>query len=160
MSRRSGATQRPTAVQALEHPFFSGGGTGAGWLPDDAAASRSTSPPTGGLPTGGYATGEQILITGTERGVLTFARCCYPIPGDEIVGYLGRGEGLLVHTADCRTGRRLFERDSERWMQVECVTIHRFRSTCRDKASAVANAPLVEAAIYTKNPDDGRSFVR
>jgi GTP pyrophosphokinase/guanosine-3',5'-bis(diphosphate) 3'-pyrophosphohydrolase len=35
------------------------------------------------------------------------------------VGYLGRGEGLLVHTAECPTGKRLFERDSERWMQVE-----------------------------------------
>jgi GTP diphosphokinase / guanosine-3',5'-bis(diphosphate) 3'-diphosphatase len=32
---------------------------------------------------------------------------------------LGRGEGLLVHTADCPTGKRLYERDSERWMQVE-----------------------------------------
>ena len=36
-----------------------------------------------------------------------------------ITGYLGRGEGLLVHTADCHVGRRLFERDSERWIHVE-----------------------------------------
>ena len=36
-----------------------------------------------------------------------------------MVGYRGRGEGLLVHTAECPTGKRLFERDSERWMQVE-----------------------------------------
>ena len=43
--------------------------------------------------------------------------CCRPIPGDGVVGYLGRGEGLLVHTAECHVGKRLFERDSERWMQ-------------------------------------------
>jgi GTP pyrophosphokinase/guanosine-3',5'-bis(diphosphate) 3'-pyrophosphohydrolase len=47
------------------------------------------------------------------------ASCCRPIPGDAIVGYLGRGEGLLVHTAECRVGRKLQARDSERWLQVD-----------------------------------------
>ena len=47
------------------------------------------------------ANGEQILITGTERGVLSFAGCCYPIPGDEIMGYLTAGKGVVVHRADC-----------------------------------------------------------
>jgi GTP pyrophosphokinase/guanosine-3',5'-bis(diphosphate) 3'-pyrophosphohydrolase len=47
------------------------------------------------------------------------APCCRPIPGDSIVGYLGRGEGLAVHTAECRIGKRLFERDREHWMSVE-----------------------------------------
>jgi guanosine-3',5'-bis(diphosphate) 3'-pyrophosphohydrolase len=54
-----------------------------------------------------------------RRQSIQLATCCRPIPGDAIVGYLGRGEGLLVHTAECPTGKRLFERDSERWMQVE-----------------------------------------
>jgi GTP pyrophosphokinase/guanosine-3',5'-bis(diphosphate) 3'-pyrophosphohydrolase len=47
------------------------------------------------------------------------APCCRPIPGDAIVGYLGRGEGLVIHTAECGVGKRLYERDSERWMSVE-----------------------------------------
>jgi GTP pyrophosphokinase/guanosine-3',5'-bis(diphosphate) 3'-pyrophosphohydrolase len=47
------------------------------------------------------------------------ATCCRPIPGDSLVGYLGRGEGLLVHTSECHVGKRLFERDSEHWLQVE-----------------------------------------
>ncbi len=47
------------------------------------------------------AGGEQILITGTERGVLSFAGCCYPIPGDEIMGYITAGKGVVVHRADC-----------------------------------------------------------
>jgi GTP pyrophosphokinase/guanosine-3',5'-bis(diphosphate) 3'-pyrophosphohydrolase len=67
----------------------------------------------------GAVGGEEILITGSERGVLSFARCCYPIPGDDITGYLGRGEGLVVHTSDCAVAKRLFERDSERWIGVE-----------------------------------------
>jgi GTP pyrophosphokinase/guanosine-3',5'-bis(diphosphate) 3'-pyrophosphohydrolase len=60
-----------------------------------------------------------VFVDGSEGASVQFAPCCRPIPGDAIAGYLGRGEGLLVHTADCPTGRRLYERDSERWMQVE-----------------------------------------
>ena len=61
----------------------------------------------------------EVLVDGGEGASIQFATCCRPIPGDQIVGYLGRGEGLLVHTADCPAAKRLLERDSERWMQVD-----------------------------------------
>ena len=60
-----------------------------------------------------------VLIDGSEGASVQLAPCCRPIPGDAIVGYLGRGEGLMVHTAECSVGKRLFERDSERWMSVD-----------------------------------------
>ncbi|MGZ5248953.1 MAG: RelA/SpoT family protein, partial [Caldimonas sp.] len=60
-----------------------------------------------------------ILIDGSEGASVMLAPCCRPIPGDAIVGNLGRGEGLIVHTAECSVGKRLLERDSERWMGVE-----------------------------------------
>jgi GTP pyrophosphokinase/guanosine-3',5'-bis(diphosphate) 3'-pyrophosphohydrolase len=60
-----------------------------------------------------------VVIDGSEAASVQMASCCRPIPGDDIVGYLGRGEGLVVHTAECGVGRRLFERDRERWMSVE-----------------------------------------
>ncbi|MBK9360792.1 MAG: bifunctional (p)ppGpp synthetase/guanosine-3',5'-bis(diphosphate) 3'-pyrophosphohydrolase [Rubrivivax sp.] len=60
-----------------------------------------------------------VFVDGSEGASVQLAPCCRPIPGDAIVGYLGRGEGLLVHTAECHTGKRLYERDSERWMHVE-----------------------------------------
>jgi GTP pyrophosphokinase/guanosine-3',5'-bis(diphosphate) 3'-pyrophosphohydrolase len=72
-----------------------------------AAADDAT--PTQGL----------VVIDGTEGASVQMAPCCRPIPGDDIVGYLGRGEGLLVHTAECGVGKRLFERDSERWITVD-----------------------------------------
>ncbi len=59
-----------------------------------------------------------VVIDGSEGATVQLAPCCKPIPGDPIAGYLGRGEGLVVHTQDCGTGRRLFERDSERWIDV------------------------------------------
>ena len=60
-----------------------------------------------------------VLIDGSEGASIQLAPCCRPIPGDAIVGYLGRGEGLMVHTAECSVGKRLFERDSEHWMTVD-----------------------------------------
>jgi len=60
-----------------------------------------------------------VLIDGSDGASITFAACCRPIPGDSIIGYLGRGEGLTVHTAECSVGRRLHDRDSERWMGVD-----------------------------------------
>ena len=60
-----------------------------------------------------------VVIDGSEGASVQLATCCRPIPGDDIVGYLGRGEGLLVHTSDCHNGKRLHERDPERWMAVE-----------------------------------------
>ena len=44
---------------------------------------------------------ERIMITGSERGVLSFAQCCHPIPGDDIMGYLSAGKGVVVHRLDC-----------------------------------------------------------
>ncbi|MGH8090354.1 MAG: RelA/SpoT family protein [Rudaea sp.] len=44
---------------------------------------------------------EKILISGTERGVLSFGNCCNPVPGDEIAGYLSAGKGIVVHRVDC-----------------------------------------------------------
>ncbi len=44
---------------------------------------------------------ERIMISGSERGVLSFAHCCHPIPGDEIMGYLSAGKGVVVHRVDC-----------------------------------------------------------
>ncbi len=60
-----------------------------------------------------------VLIDGSEGASVQLASCCRPIPGDAIVGYLGRGEGLVVHTVECSVGKRLFERDSEHWMGVD-----------------------------------------
>ena len=79
----------------------------------------------GALTMGRYAVDDSapsqglILIDGSEGASVLLAPCCRPIPGDAIVGNLGRGEGLTVHTADCSVGKRLLERDSERWMRVD-----------------------------------------
>ncbi|MBW0171064.1 MAG: RelA/SpoT family protein [Hydrogenophaga sp.] len=60
-----------------------------------------------------------VTLDGSEGVSVQYAPCCKPIPGDRIVGYLGRGEGLVVHAEDCPTGKRLLLRDGERFLEVE-----------------------------------------
>ena len=60
-----------------------------------------------------------LTLDGSENASVKFALCCRPVPGDAIVGYLGRGEGLVVHMAECAVGIKLKNRDSERFIGVE-----------------------------------------
>ncbi len=60
-----------------------------------------------------------LLLDGSEGASVQFAPCCRPIPGDAIVGYLGQGEGLVVHTDDCAQARRLQQHDRERFIAVD-----------------------------------------
>ena len=60
-----------------------------------------------------------VILDGSENASVKFASCCRPIPGDKIVGYLGRGEGLVVHTDDCSVAKRLQHKDAERFIAVE-----------------------------------------
>ena len=59
-----------------------------------------------------------VLLDGAENASVKYATCCRPIPGDGVLGYLGRGEGLVVHTDDCAVARRLQNKDAERFITV------------------------------------------
>jgi GTP pyrophosphokinase len=43
-----------------------------------------------------------LEIAGTEGSVVSYAHCCYPIPGDEIVGFMTSGRGIVIHRERCR----------------------------------------------------------
>ena len=61
---------------------------------------------------------EKILISGGERGVLSFANCCHPVPGDEIMGYLTAGKGIVVHRLECSNVPE-FRKSPERWVPID-----------------------------------------
>ncbi len=61
--------------------------------------------------------GEKILITGNERGVITFANCCMPLPRDDIMGYHTTGRGIVVHRIECPNVAE-YRRSPERWVAI------------------------------------------
>jgi GTP pyrophosphokinase len=85
----------------------------AGYKPDALLLTRErfTAQETGSV--------GDIVLDGSENASVQFAKCCQPIPGDKIVGYLGRGEGLVVHRHDCQVARKLQHKDAERFIGVE-----------------------------------------
>ncbi|MCL4494971.1 MAG: bifunctional (p)ppGpp synthetase/guanosine-3',5'-bis(diphosphate) 3'-pyrophosphohydrolase [Firmicutes bacterium] len=61
--------------------------------------------------------GQQILVRGQSRLLTRLARCCQPVPGDPIIGYLTRGRGVSVHRLGCPNEKEL-SKDPERLIEV------------------------------------------
>jgi len=120
-----------------------------GEKPDALLMSRERYTPQETVSQGG------LVLDGSEGGSVQFVRCCSPIPGDAIVGYLGRGEGLFVHTEDCAVVKRLQQRDVERFIAVDwadelartfetnlMVTVSNGKGVLAKVAAALANAEV------------------
>jgi len=109
-----------------------------------------------------------IKVKGVEGVLVKIARCCCPLPGDEIVGYITKGHGITVHHANCRNllsadPNRLVEVTwGERTNQVYPVKIE---IKCSDKvgllaeiSGAVAKVKANIIASKTKTTSDHRAF--
>ena len=59
-----------------------------------------------------------IIVKGIDNCLVKFSKCCNPVPGDEIIGYITKGRGVSVHRKDCINIKELFE-DEERIIDVE-----------------------------------------
>jgi GTP pyrophosphokinase len=62
---------------------------------------------------------DAVVIEGVGNLLTTLARCCQPLPGDAIVGFITRGRGVSIHRADCASFGRLRARDASRAIEVE-----------------------------------------
>jgi GTP pyrophosphokinase len=62
---------------------------------------------------------DAVVIEGVGNLLTSLARCCQPLPGDAIVGYITRGKGVSIHRADCASFARLRARDPARAIEVE-----------------------------------------
>ena len=60
-----------------------------------------------------------VRVVGSSGILARLARCCSPMPGDDIVGYVSLGRGVVVHAAGCTNARALKARDPDRFVEVE-----------------------------------------
>ena len=91
-----------------------------------------------------------ISLTGIEDVMVHYAKCCNPIPGDEIVGYISRGRGINIHTAQCP---HIQEFDSERVVDVQWSIREKHtypvgvRVVCKDQKGLVAELSAVISSM-------------
>jgi len=64
------------------------------------------------------AMSQPLTIKGTEGVVVTFAKCCCPIPGDSIMGFLTTGKGIVIHQNNCRSTHDL-RQYADKWLAVQ-----------------------------------------
>jgi guanosine-3',5'-bis(diphosphate) 3'-pyrophosphohydrolase len=88
------------------------------------------------------STPQGVLVSGLERVLVNFAKCCHPLPGEEIIGFITRGRGVSVHRAGCA---RALDIDPHRkidvsWASQAPGSMHSgyIRVICRDEKGVLA----------------------
>ena len=95
----------------------------------------------------------QLQVAGVSGLLSSLANCCCPLPGDEIVGFISRGKGAIIHRADCKNIGRYRERDRERLVDVSWTTMgyqHYLAPvviTARDRSGLIRDIAAVVAEI-------------
>jgi RelA/SpoT family (p)ppGpp synthetase len=64
------------------------------------------------------ASAQPLLIKGAEGTVISFGKCCRPLPGDAIIGYLNAGRGIVVHRDNCKNVAS-YKKNPDKWIEVE-----------------------------------------
>ena len=87
--------------------------------PEEAANAGASAPNADARPRSQKGT-EGIIVEGLDHCLVKFARCCTPVPGDEITGYITRGTGVSIHRTDCPNAdlSRLTPAEAGRWVRV------------------------------------------
>ena len=82
-----------------------------------------------------------IIVRGIHDVAVRFSKCCSPIPGDEIVGFVTRGRGITIHRTDCVNVLNMSEADRTRLIEAEW----------QETDSRVAEKYTAELQIYANN---------
>jgi len=115
----------------------------------------------------GKKSAEGITIKGIEDTLIHFAQCCKPVPGDQVVGFISRGRGVIVHTANCPHVQTL---ESERLISVNwnneeskpfpaeiCVTSRNEKGMLAKISTALVQQDVNITTLSLTSTIDGRS---
>jgi (p)ppGpp synthase/HD superfamily hydrolase len=79
--------------------------------------------PARDVPEADLSTGGPLMIAGTEGLLVTYARCCFPIPNDPIMAYLSAGRGVMIHRQNCGNLAE-YRKQPEKWLSVAWEETH------------------------------------
>lgn len=117
---------------------------------------------------------EGVIVEGIDNCLIKFSRCCDPLPGDEVIGFITRGHGVSIHTKRCTNVPKDISKcaEPERWINAywDTKTQNSYRVTiavtCIDRmgmladlSAVIANMHVMIHSIFTKDSSDGRSIV-
>ena len=115
-----------------------------------------------------------VIIEGIENCLIKFSKCCSPLPGDNIIGFITRGHGVSIHKRDCTNVPKVIElcEEPERWIEAswDADVKEEFTATlsiaCLDRVGLMADVSKVIAdmrvmiyGINTKSKKDGRASI-
>ncbi len=117
---------------------------------------------------------EGILIEGIDNCLIKFSRCCDPLPGDDIIGFITRGHGVSIHTRNCTNVPKDISKcaEPERWINARwdtkvsnsyrvtlCVTCINRVGMLADISGQLANMHVMIHSLFTKEAKDGRTAI-
>ena len=113
-----------------------------------------------------------VVVEGIDNCPIKFAKCCSPLPGDEIIGFVTRGFGVSIHKKDCANARESMRHpeNRDRWVKAYWADTVRedYKATleivCMDRANLVSDVALalgdMRVPIYSldaRSADQGRA---
>ena len=109
-----------------------------------------------------------VLIRGADGSAVQLAHCCQPIPGDPIIGLISKGQGLTIHTHDCKMLVKSRRKDHHDWVDVEWdaepdrfftvgirVIVSNGRGILAKVAAALTSADTNITNVHTEDDESG-----
>ena len=119
-------------------------------LKDEYARLRPPEPKPVTLDIKRVHSSDGVVVEGIDNCPIKFAKCCSPLPGDDIIGFVTRGFGVSIHKKDCKNVRESMRHpeNAERWVRAYWDTAAReqysatLELTCMDRANLVSDIAL------------------
>jgi GTP pyrophosphokinase len=105
---------------------------------------------------------KRLSVLNVSNFLTKVARCCKPLPGDDVIGYITQKEGLSIHRANCKNLRNLRKNDNQRFMEIAIgdkakgaypvdleIRAYKNANTLRDMTAALADIHIHVAGFQT-----------
>lgn len=103
------------------------------------------------IATKSHASSEGVIVEGIDNCLVKLSKCCAPLPGDDIIGFITRGHGVSIHKCDCSNVPRDITKcaEPERWISAHWDSAHKENFTSTLQISAIDREGIVNDILNT-----------